>query len=52
MELFVGFNGKNTKQGWKLSKNSNAIVTQVLKAKYFQHSGFLDAPLGHNQSYT
>jgi len=32
------------KQGWKLSTNPDA--------KYYHNGGFLDAPLGHNPSYT
>lgn len=39
------------KQAWKFSSNSNAIMTQVFKAKYFPNGGFLEAPLGHNPSY-
>ena len=31
------------KQGWKLSTNPDAMVPKVLKAKYYQNGGFLDA---------
>ncbi|PNY06371.1 ribonuclease H, partial [Trifolium pratense] len=40
------------KQGWKLVTNSSSLLTRVLKAKYFPRSGFLEANIGHNPSYT
>jgi len=40
------------KQSWKLLTDSNSLLTRVLKAKYFPRRDFLDAPLGHNPSYT
>lgn len=40
------------KQGWNLTTNPDAIVTKVLKSKYFLNGGFLDAPLRHNPSFT
>jgi hypothetical protein len=40
------------KQGWKLITNSSSLLTRVLKAKYFPRSGFLEANIGHNPSYT
>jgi ribonuclease HI len=39
------------KQGWKLLTNHDTILSQVFKAKYYPHEGFLDAKLGHNPSY-
>jgi len=40
------------KQGWKLMHDSNSLLTRTLKAKYFPRRDFLEAPLGHNPSYT
>jgi len=40
------------KQSWKLITDSNSLLTCVLKAKYFPRQDFMDAPLGHNPSYT
>ena len=40
------------KQGWRLLLNSNLLVAQVLKAKYFPNVDFLDSHLGNNVSYT
>jgi len=40
------------KQSWKLLSDSSSLLTRVLKAKYFPRRDFLDAPLGHNPSYT
>ena len=40
------------KQSWKLLTDSNSLLTRVLKAKYFLGRDFLDAPIGHNPSYT
>jgi len=40
------------KQSWKLLTDSNSLLTRVLKAKYFPRRDFLDAPIGHNPSYT
>jgi hypothetical protein len=40
------------KQGWELITNSSSLLTRVLKAIYFPRSGFLDANIGHNPSYT
>lgn len=36
------------KQGWKIFSNSDAIISLVLKAKYFSNGDFLDSKLGHN----
>lgn len=40
------------KQGWHLLANPNALVTRVLKGRYFPRTSFLQATLGHNPSYT
>jgi len=40
------------KQSWKLLTDSTSLLTRILKAKYFLRRDFLDAPLGHNPSYT
>jgi len=34
------------KQGWKLVTNSSSLLAEVLKAKYFPISGFLDVTIG------
>jgi len=39
------------KQGCKLFTNLDAIVTKVLKDKYYPNGDFLDAALGYNPSY-
>ena len=40
------------KQGWKLMLEPISFLTQMLKARYFHHSTFLQALLGNNPSYT
>ncbi|XP_031127667.1 uncharacterized protein LOC116029767 [Ipomoea triloba] len=40
-----------TKQGWRLLVNPHALVSRVLKAKYFPKTCFLEANIGHNPSY-
>ncbi|EEF37986.1 hypothetical protein RCOM_0703970 [Ricinus communis] len=40
------------KQGWKLITNPNALVSQILKARYFPRWEFLTSQLGFNPSYT
>ena len=40
------------KQGWKLMLEPTSLLTQMLKARYFSHSTFLQASLGNNPSYT
>ena len=40
-----------SKQGWKFLSDHSALVTQIYRAKYFQHT-FLHANLGSNPSYT
>jgi hypothetical protein len=39
------------KQAWKLISNPNALITQLLKAKYYPHSDYFSASIGHNPSY-
>lgn len=39
------------KQGWKLQTESNFLAHQVLKAKYFPESDFVNASLGRRPSY-
>jgi hypothetical protein len=34
------------KQGWRIIQQSNSIAAQILQAKYFPTTGFLEAPLG------
>ena len=39
------------KQGWRLLQHPNSLVFRFLKAKYFPHTFFLDAPISNNASY-
>ncbi|XP_062151891.1 uncharacterized mitochondrial protein AtMg00310-like [Alnus glutinosa] len=39
------------KQGWRIIKEPNSIAVLILKAKYFPHSGFMEANLGTRPSY-
>jgi hypothetical protein len=39
------------KQGWRLLQNPDSLIAQVLKAKYFPQTSFLDADLGSRPSY-
>ena len=39
------------KQGWRLFKQPQSLVAQVLKAKYHKNTSFLDAKIGRNPSY-
>ena len=41
-----------TKQGCRISQDSDSLAHRVLKAKYFLDSNFLEAQLGKNPSYT
>lgn len=40
------------KQGWKLSFKQDALVSIILKARYFKNSDFMEAKMGYNPSYT
>ncbi|KAL8120291.1 hypothetical protein AgCh_017451 [Apium graveolens] len=40
-----------SKQAWRLVNNVNPLVTQLLKARYYPKSDFLNASLGTNPSY-
>jgi hypothetical protein len=39
------------KKGWRIIKEPNSITASILKAKYFPHSGFMEADLGNRPSY-
>lgn len=39
------------KQGWRILNNSNSLVAEVMKAKYFPNLDFLNAQMGSNPSY-
>jgi hypothetical protein len=39
------------RQGWRLLQQPQSLVFRLLKAKYFPHSSFLDAPISGNVSY-
>lgn len=40
------------KQGWKLLTNTDAMVSRIIKAKYYLRGNFLEAKLGHNPSFS
>lgn len=39
------------KQGWRLLKDDQSLVAQVLKSKYFNNCSFLEARLGKKSSF-
>ncbi|XP_074346542.1 uncharacterized protein LOC141685332 [Apium graveolens] len=39
------------KQAWRLLKNVNPLVTQLMKARYYPKTDFLDASLGNNPNH-
>ncbi|KAJ0264716.1 Reverse transcriptase zinc-binding domain-containing protein [Hirschfeldia incana] len=39
------------KQGWRILRNPSSLLTRVLKAKYFRHTEFLQAPIYKSSSY-
>jgi len=39
------------KQTWKMVTNPDALITRLLKARYYPHSDFFSASIGHNPSY-
>lgn len=39
------------KQAWRLVNGSNQLVTNIMKARYYPESDFLNANLGNNPSY-
>ena len=39
------------KQGWRILRNPSSLLTRVLKAKYFRHTEFLQAPIYNTSSY-
>jgi len=39
------------KQGWRIMQEPNSMATQILKAKYFPSSNFLEAPMGSKPSF-
>ncbi|XP_074326531.1 putative mitochondrial protein AtMg00310 [Apium graveolens] len=40
------------KQAWRILRNPNSLISQVLQAKYFTNSGFLDSKEGSYPSLT
>lgn len=40
------------KQGWRIMKNENSLVAQVLKSRYYKDSSFMEAKLSNNPSFT
>ncbi|XP_074278695.1 putative mitochondrial protein AtMg00310 [Silene latifolia] len=40
------------KQGWRLMTSGDALLTRILKGKYFPNKEFMEADLGSSQSYT
>ncbi|XP_030478322.2 uncharacterized protein LOC115695396 [Cannabis sativa] len=40
------------KQAWRTWNDRNSLLHSVLKARYFKNSDFMNAPSGHNSSFT
>ncbi|KAL8473949.1 hypothetical protein ACS0TY_030700 [Phlomoides rotata] len=40
------------KQGWRLLRNPNSLLSRTLKARYFKRGNFLSACEGYNPSFT
>ena len=40
------------RQAWRLMKGENTLLGKVMKAKYYRHCSFLEAPLGYSPSYS
>ena len=40
------------KQGWRLIRNGDALVSRILNPKYYANGDFMNAQLGSNPSYT
>ncbi|XP_060965331.1 uncharacterized protein LOC133034293 [Cannabis sativa] len=40
------------KQAWRIWNDRNSFLHSVLKARYFKNSDFMNAPPGHNSSFT
>jgi hypothetical protein len=39
------------KQRWRLLQNPSSLIVQILKAKYFLHSSFLESSIGNCPSF-
>jgi hypothetical protein len=39
------------KQGWRIIQNPNTLTTRILRAKYYQNSSFMEAPIGARASF-
>lgn len=39
------------KKGWRIIKNPSSLMARVMKAKYFRHADFSQAPTYKNSSY-
>ncbi|KAH9722904.1 putative reverse transcriptase/RNA-dependent DNA polymerase [Citrus sinensis] len=39
------------KQGWRILHNPDALMSKILKDKYFKHTDFMEAKLGSNPSF-